>query len=109
MSSVSQTQLTYFLECALLYSHVADLAFFRSSLLGSKQCAGLALASLIVRVLERVPFGSKLGRKAVLFFRTMEIPRSFCAFECGIINTNLAILDNRAKRYVLSTALMVDI
>ena len=87
---------------------MADLAFFRSSRLGLKQCAGSVLASLIVRMLERVPFGSKLGRKAVLFFRTMENMRSSCAFECGIINTNLATLDSRAKRYVLSTALMVD-
>ena len=46
--------------------------------------------SLIVRMQERVAFGSKLGRKAVSFFWTMENMRSSWACECGIINTNVA-------------------
>ena len=52
-----QTKL-FLLECDLLYSHVADFAFFRTSLDGSKQWAGSVFASLIVNIL--VPFWSKL-------------------------------------------------
>ena len=107
-SKQNEVEMSHFLECALLYSHVADFALVRTSLEGSKQCAGSVFASLIVSMLDSVPFGSKLGRKAVLFFRTIENTCSSCAFECGIIKTNLAIRESRGKRYVLSGAIILD-
>ena len=65
-SDIHVSQNAYFLEHDLLYSHVADFAFFRTSLVGSKQWAGSVLASLMVNIVERVPFKSKLDLKAVL-------------------------------------------
>ena len=49
-------------------------------------------------MLETVPFGFKLGLKAGLFFQTMVNMRFSGAFECGIINTNSATVDSRAKQ-----------
>ena len=100
--------MSHFLECAMLYSHVADFSLDKISLEGSKQCAGSVFDSLIVSMLDSVPFGSKLGRKVVLFFRTVENTRSSCAFECEIIKTNLAFRESRGKRYVLSGAIIID-
>ena len=62
-------------ECSLfclLYFHVADLAAFRRSLVGSNWWAGMSLASLTVIILDNVPLGMRLARKAVLFLRIIE-------------------------------------
>ena len=60
---------------------VADFALRKTSFEGSYLCAGSVLASFMVKILERVPFGSRLGRKAVLFLRTIENIRSSVALE----------------------------
>ena len=52
----------------LITSHVADFALRKTSLDGSYLCAGSVLASFMVKTLERVPFRSRLGQKAVLFY-----------------------------------------
>ena len=62
----------HFFEWVLLYSHVADFALRKTSFEGSYLCAGSVLASFMVKILERVPFRSRLGQKAVLFLRTIE-------------------------------------
>ena len=65
-------QAMFLLECALLYSHVAVLALDITSLGGSKEWAGSGGASLIAKMLDKVPSGSRLGLNAVLFFRIIE-------------------------------------
>ena len=50
-------------------------------------------ANLIVKILDKVPFGSRFGLKAVLFFLTIEKTRSW-AFECGIASTSFATVAN---------------
>lgn len=91
--------------CSVVFQ-VAALALISTSLGGSKQCAGSFAASLIDRILERVPLGSKLGLNAVLFLRTIENSCSSSALECGIVNTSLATVVSRGKQNELSTALM---
>ena len=71
----------YFLECSLLYSQVADFALFSSSLGGSNLCAGSVCASLMVKMPDKVPRGSRIGRNEVLFFLTIEKIRSSSAFK----------------------------
>ena len=73
-----------------------------SEALSLAQIDGLArhLASLIVRMLDNVPLGSRLGRNAVLFLRTMEKIRSSWALECGIKSASIAILESLEKRAV---------
>ena len=59
-------------EWSLLYFHVADLAVFRRSFVGSNWWGGMSLASLAVRILDNVHLGIRLGQKAVLFLRIIE-------------------------------------
>ena len=88
----------YFLECSLLFSQVADFALYSSSLGGSNLCAGSVCVSLMVKMPDKVPRGSRLGRNEVLFFLAIKKIHSFSTYECGIISTNRPILNRRGKR-----------
>ena len=89
-------------ECAWLYAQVAFLAFLSKSFVGSN-LNGLSIASLTVRMLPRVSSGSMLGRKGVLFFRTIEKTLSSAALECGIHKISRAIFPNLGNFNVPST------
>ena len=86
-----------FLECILLYSDVADLAFFNNSFWWLKLMSRPLPANLMVRMLESVPFGSKVGLNAVLFFLTIENNLSSSALECESTKINFDMDDNLLK------------
>ena len=60
------------------------LRSFSSSLGGSNLCADSVCASLMVKMPDKVPRGSRLARNKVLFFLTIEKIRSSSAFEGAI-------------------------